>query len=287
MTRNRALLALHGIVLIWGFTGILGKEISLSAVPLVFWRTLFAALGILGFVLYYKKNTLIQPRQIIFMAVIGLLIAGHWVAFFTAIKVSNISTALTVLSTNAIFTSLVSPLILGNKLKWTEVMMGAVGTIGLAIIFHFESQFYLGIIWALLAAFLAAVFSSFNARMVRSMEPITMTLYELVFANFWVFIYLLMDTSIGLEWEQLDVRNGLLLLVLGWVATSIPFVVSIQVMKKLSPFTCAIAINMEPIYSILIAIYLYGSSEWMSSGFYWGAVLILSVVFLETFFRKK
>jgi drug/metabolite transporter (DMT)-like permease len=221
------------------------------------------------------------------MAVIGLLIAGHWVAFFTAIKVSNISTALTVLSTNAIFTSLVSPLILGNKLKWTEVMMGAVGTIGLAIIFHFESQFYLGIIWALLAAFLAAVFSSFNARMVRSMEPITMTLYELVFANFWVFIYLLMDTSIGLEWEQLDVRNGLLLLVLGWVATSIPFVVSIQVMKKLSPFTCAIAINMEPIYSILIAIYLYGSSEWMSSGFYWGAVLILSVVFLETFFRKK
>ena len=136
------------------------------------------------------------------MAVIGLLIAGHWVAFFTAIKVSNISTALTVLSTNAIFTSLVSPLILGNKLKWTEVMMGAVGTIGLAIIFHFESQFYLGIIWALLAAFLAAVFSSFNARMVRAMEPITMTLYELVFANFWVFVYLLMDTSIGLEWEQ-------------------------------------------------------------------------------------
>jgi hypothetical protein len=287
MTRSKALWALHGIVLIWGFTGILGKEISLSAVPLVFWRTLFAFIGILGFVLYYKKNTRIQPRQIIFMAVIGLLIAGHWVAFFTAIKVSNISTALTVLSTNAIFTSLVSPLILGNKLKWTEVMMGAVGTIGLAIIFHFESQFYLGIIWALLAAFFAAVFSSFNARMVRSMEPITMTLYELVFANFWVFIYLLMDTSIGLEWEQLDVRNGLLLLVLGWVATSIPFVVSIQVMKKLSPFTCAIAINMEPIYSILIAIYLYGSSEWMSSGFYWGAVLILSVVFLETFFRKK
>jgi drug/metabolite transporter (DMT)-like permease len=84
----------------------------------------------------------------------------------------------------------------------------------------------------------------------------------------------------------LDLKNVALLLVLGLVATSIPFVVSISVMKKLSPFTCAIAINMEPVYSILIALYLYGSSEWMSGGFYWGAFLILGVVFVETFLRR-
>ena len=286
MTRSKALWALHGIVLIWGFTGILGKEISLSSVPLVFWRTLIAFFGVAFFVLLYKRSVRIPLRQWFFLSIVGLIIAGHWVAFFTSIKLSNISTALTVLSTNAIFTAIVAPFILGGRIKKWEVVMGGIGTIGLGVIFHFEGQYALGIAWSLLAAFLASVFSSMNARLVKTMEPLTMTLVELFFANFWVMVFILCSSEQNFEWEMLDLKNVALLLVLGLVATSIPFVVSISVMKKLSPFTCAIAINMEPVYSILIALYLYGSSEWMSGGFYWGAFLILGVVFVETFLRR-
>ena len=287
MNRRSSLIALHAIVLIWGFTGILGKEISLNAVPLVFWRTLIAFLGVLGFVWIFKKKVLLSYQQVIKLALVGLLIAGHWIAFFTSIKLSNISTALTVLSTNAIFTAIVAPWIVGGKTSPRELLMGGVGTIGLAIIFHFEGQFALGILWSLLAALLAAVFSSFNARWVREMEPVSMTLMELLFANFWVMLFILLSPQEGFQVHLLDWRNIALLLILGWLATSIPFIVSIEVMKKISPFTCAIAINMEPIYSILIALYLYGSSEWMSSGFYWGAFLILAVVFIETLWRKE
>lgn len=281
------MIALHAIVLIWGFTGILGKEISLNAVPLVFWRTLIAFLGVLGFVWIFKKKVQLSYQQVLKLALVGLLIAGHWIAFFTSIKLSNISTALTVLSTNAIFTAIVAPWIVGGKTSPRELLMGGVGTIGLAIIFHFEGQFALGILWSLLAALLAAVFSSFNARWVREMEPVSMTLMELLFANFWVMLFILLSPQEDFQVYLLDWRNIALLLILGWLATSIPFIVSIEVMKKISPFTCAIAINMEPIYSILIALYLYGSSEWMSSGFYWGAFLILAVVFIETFWRKE
>jgi drug/metabolite transporter (DMT)-like permease len=287
MNRRSSLIALHAIVLIWGFTGILGKEISLNAVPLVFWRTLIAFLGVLGFVWIFKKKVQLSYQQVIKLALVGLLIAGHWIAFFTSIKLSNISTALTVLSTNAIFTAIVAPWIVGGKTSPRELLMGGVGTIGLAIIFHFEGQFALGILWSLLAALLAAVFSSFNARWVREMEPVSMTLMELLFANFWVMLFILLSPQEDFQVHLLDWRNIALLLILGWLATSIPFIVSIEVMKKISPFTCAIAINMEPIYSILIALYLYGSSEWMSSGFYWGAFLILAVVFIETFWRKE
>ena len=286
MTRSKALLALHGIVLIWGFTGILGKEISLSSVPLVFWRTLIAFFGVAFFVLFYNRSFRIPLRQLFFLSIVGLIIAGHWVAFFTSIKLSNISTALTVLSTNAIFTAIVAPFILGGRIKKWEVVMGGIGTIGLGVIFHFEGQYALGIAWSLLAAFLASVFSSMNARLVKTMEPLTMTLVELFFANFWVMVFIFCSSEQNFECEMLDFKNVALLLVLGLVATSIPFVVSISVMKELSPFTCAIAINMEPVYSILIALYLYGSSEWMSGGFYWGAFLILGVVFVETFLRK-
>lgn len=287
MNRRSSLIALHAIVLIWGFTGILGKEISLNAVPLVFWRTLIAFLGVLGFVWIFRKKVQLSYQQVLKLALVGLLIAGHWIAFFTSIKLSNISTALTVLSTNAIFTAIVAPWIVGGKTSPRELLMGGVGTIGLAIIFHFEGQFALGILWSLLAALLAAVFSSFNARWVREMEPVSMTLMELLFANFWVMLFILLSPQEDFQVYLLDWRNIALLLILGWLATSIPFIVSIEVMKKISPFTCAIAINMEPIYSILIALYLYGSSEWMSSGFYWGAFLILAVVFIETFWRKE
>jgi len=149
MSRSSALYLLHFIVFIWGFTGILGHEITLSSVPLVFWRTLIAFCGIAVWVLYKRQWSPISSRHFLGLVMAGLFIAMHWISFFTAIKVSNISTALTVLSTNAIFVSLVGPWIMAKKWDWREMAFGSVAVVGLVCIFNFETRFTQGILWGL------------------------------------------------------------------------------------------------------------------------------------------
>jgi drug/metabolite transporter (DMT)-like permease len=142
-------------------------------------------------------------------------------------------------------------------------------------------------LWGLLAAFLSATFSAINARLVRSVPSNQMALIEIAIACFTVGCYIVLNNNIGFQTELLDSRNILLLLTLGLVATSFPFIASIAVMRQLSPFVCAMAINMEPVYSILLALWLYGQSEWMSIGFYGGAIIIFGSVWLASMIKFK
>lgn len=276
MSRSSALYLLHFIVFIWGFTGVLGHEITLSSVPLVFWRTLIAFSGIAIWVLYKRQWSPISSRHFFGLVMAGLFIALHWISFFTAIKVSNISTALTVLSTNAIFVSLVGPWIMAKKWDWREMAFGSVAVVGLVFIFNFETRFTQGILWGLLAAFLSASFSAMNARLVKNVPSNQMALIEMAVACLAVFLYIVINDNEGFQVDQLNSRNVMLLMVLGIVATSFPFIASIAVMRQISPFVCAMAINMEPVYSILLALWLYGQSEYMSLGFYLGGAIILT-----------
>jgi drug/metabolite transporter (DMT)-like permease len=287
MTKSSALYLLHFIVFIWGFTGILGHEITLSAVPLVFWRTLIAFGGIALWVLYKKQWAIISLRQAAGLIIAGLFIAMHWIAFFTAIKVSNISTALTVLSTNAIFVSLVGPWIMAKRWDWREMALGSVAVVGLVFIFNFETRYTLGILWGLLAAFLSATFSAINARLVRSVNSNQMALVEMAVACFVVFLYIVLNNNESFQTDLLNAKNLSLLFILGIVATSFPFIASIAVMRQISPFVCAMAINMEPVYSILLALWLYGQSEWMSIGFYLGGLLILCSILIASLMKFK
>ncbi len=274
MTKSSALYLLHFIVFIWGFTGILGHEISLSSVPLVFWRTLIAFMGIAAWVVYRGKWQPISSRHLLVLAIAGLFIALHWISFFTAIKVSNISTALTVLSTNAIFVSLVGPWITNKKWDWREMALGSFAVIGLVFIFNFETRYSSGILWGLVAALLSATFSAINSRLVQSVPSNQMALVEMAVACGFVFLYIVLNQQETFETDLLDSRNLVMLIVLGIVATSFPFIASIAVMRHISPFVCAMAINMEPVYSIVLALWLYGQSEFMSAGFYYGAAII-------------
>ncbi len=276
MSRSSALYLLHFIVFIWGFTGILGHEITLSSVPLVFWRTRIAFCGIAIWVLYKRQWSPISSRHFLGLMMAGLFIAMHWISFFTAIKVSNISTALTVLSTNAIFVSLVGPWIMAKKWDWREMAFGSVAVVGLVFIFNFETRFTQGILWGLLAAFLSATFSAMNARLVKNVPSNQMALIEMAVAWLAVFLYIVLNDNESFQFNQLNSSNVLLLMVLGIVATSFPFIASIAVMRQISPFVCAMAINMEPVYSILLALWLYGQSEYMSLGFYLGGAIILT-----------
>lgn len=287
MTRNSAIGLLYLIVFIWGFTGILGKEITLSPIPLVFWRTLIAWFGISAYLIYKRYRLCFSSGQWRGMVLSGSIIALHWICFFTAIKVSNVSTALTVLSTNAIFVSILAPWIMQTRWNWREGAVGVVAVLGLVFIFNFETRYWEGICWSLSAAFFAATFSSINARLVKKIDPTPMAWVEIGVACICVLIYIIFSADVSFEAQNLNFKNTGLLLILGWVATSFPFIASIGIMRQISPFVCAMAINLEPLYTIVIALFLYGESEYMSSGFYIGGLLILLTTFLGPIWARS
>lgn len=292
-SRRQAIFILHGIVFIWGFTGILGKEINLDSDFLVFWRMIIAALAT-GIWAYFSKTSLRTHRkELLAFAGVGLFTAAHWICFFESIKVSNVSTALAVLSTTSFFVAIVGPMIRRTVFDWRELFLGVLVIAGLVIIFKFEPDKTWGITLSLCAALFAAVFSSYNSNLVKAHEPIKIAFYEMLIGVLAVGAYLIIgsvhpENTRGLsQLFEMTGKDLFLLLILGVVATAFAFVRSIDVMKVLSPFTCALTINLEPVYTIAIALFLYGESEYMTPHFYIGASLIMATLFIEAYLRRK
>ncbi len=289
MTNERRgnLLILHIIVFIWGFTGILGREISLSSIPLVWWRVFVATAAIGLFALLFKKDLRVTRRDILQFGGVGLLTAAHWICFFSSIKVSNVSVALAVISTTTFFVALVAPFIRREKFQSYELILGVLVIAGLFIIFKFEMKYSLGIVLSLVASLFAAIFSSFNSNFIQKHSSVKIAFWEMLFALAGVTMYLIFDQSLIASITTIGGYDFGLVLILGIVCTGFAFIAAIEVMKVLSPFTCAIAINLEPIYTIALALWIYGDSEYMSPAFYIGALIILSTLFIEAWLKKK
>jgi drug/metabolite transporter (DMT)-like permease len=287
MTRSKALLILHLIVFIWGFTGILGKEISLESDQLVWWRTLIAAMAMGLFALFTGRSLRVERKELLAYVGVGLLTAAHWICFFGSIKVSNVSTALAIISTTSFFVAIVGPFIRKTSFSILEVVLGIIVIIGLTIIFKFEPDMTLGIVLSLAAAFFAAVFSSFNSVLVKKYPPTRIAFYEMSAGMVGVTLYMMFNGTLDASLVDVGLRDFSLLIVLGTVATAFAFIMGIEVMKVLSPFTCALTINLEPLYTIAIALFLYKEDEFMSPAFYVGSILILSTLFIDVYARKK
>lgn len=277
---------MHLIVLIFGFTGILGELISLKAVPLVFYRTAIAAVVLAIFVAVAGKLQRLTSLQVLKLLAIGIITAAHWVFFFEAIKVSTISVAVATLASTALFISFLEPAFMRKRIDWREVVLGGVVIIGLVIIFQFETEYQLGILLAIVSAILAALFSVFNGIMIQEIDAVSISLYEMSAAAGGVFIFLLFTGRISAEFFVISNMDCVWLLLLGTIATAFAFVVSVDVMKVLSPFTVALSINMEPVYSILLALLIFGEKERMSTGFYAGAFIILAALFVDAWIKK-
>ncbi|WP_306641273.1 DMT family transporter [Sanyastnella coralliicola] len=286
-SRTKNLLLMHVIVLIFGFTGILGKLISIDAVPLVFWRCAIAAAA-LGLFLGFNGNMRrYEPKVVLQMAGIGLVAAAHWITFFAAIKVSTVSVALATLASSALFVSIFDPLVTKRKLDYREIILGVLVIVGLIFIFSFETQYKLGILLALISAFLAGAFSTFNAIQIKHRDAVNISFYEMLSATIGVLIYLYATGGVNEELVELSREDWTWLLLLGTIATAFAFVISVEVMKVLSPFTVALTINLEPVYSILLALLIFGEEEKMTSGFYLGAIIILGSLFVDALMKRK
>lgn len=271
-------LHLHFIVFIWGFTAVLGALITLEAIPLVWYRMLLAT----GFVFLYlkikKENLRFSMKTLGGFALAGIIIALHWLTFFGAIKASNVSVTLAVISTGAFFTSLLEPLLYGRKIIWYEVFFGLLVMVGLYIIFDVEASYTLGIVLALISAFLSALFSVINGKFVLKHKASAISFYELLFGVIGISIYLAISGSFTTDFFSVSTHDWMYLAILASGCTAYAFIASIHVMKWISPYSVMLTINMEPVYGIILALLVLGDAEKMGSQFYYGAIIILLTV---------
>lgn len=283
---KKNLLILHLTVVVWGITGVLGALISISAIPLVWYRVLiaFIALGI-----YFKwTKTDIRVNRSTFLKLIGTgaIVAGHWILFFQSIKMATVSVALVCLSALTLFTAILEPLIQRKRTSKLEMITGVFIIFGIYLIFKFESGYTYGIICGLLSALFASIFSIINSKQVQNRPAPIIAFYELVGAFMWVSIYLIIGQGFSSEF-YLNLHDWIYLLILGIVCTSGAYVAGVSVMKELTAFRVALITNLEPLYGILLAFMLFGKREQMTAGFYAGAALVLCTIFLFPIIKNK
>ncbi|MGV3705123.1 MAG: DMT family transporter [Arcticibacter sp.] len=285
-SRNRNLLILHGTVLVWGFTGILGSLISIPSVPLVWYRVLIAFITLY---VYFKatKTSLALPREaLIKLFLTGALVGGHWILFFQSIKSSTISVGLVCLSSLTLFTAILEPLIGRKKISGLEILTGVFIICGIVMIFKFESQYTLGISLGLGSAFLASLFSIINSRQVQKHPASLISFYEMIGAFIWLSIYMFATGGFD-SGLKLVASDFIYLMLLGTVCTSLAYVAGVSVMRELSAFRVALITNLEPVYGIVLAFIFFGSREHMTLGFYAGATMIMGAIFLYPYLRNK
>ncbi|HCO20014.1 MAG: DMT family transporter [Cloacibacterium normanense] len=270
---------LHLIVFLWGFTAILGKLIHANAEVLVFYRMLFASVFLYLFIRIIKKDSIKVSKKLLLKLVgIGSLMAFHWLFFFSSIKVSNVSIALSCLGTSTLFAALLEPLIFKRKIDLSEIVMGIVIVICISLIFKVEFQYKLGIIYGLICALLGTIFSVFNGKLYGKTSSGNIIFYE-IFGGFLVIsLYYVFSGQIS-QISEISYRDLALLTLLASVFTAYPMFESVNLMKYISPFTLILTVNLEPIYGIILAFFIFGESEKMSAVFYGASlVMILAIV---------
>nr|WP_315186834.1 DMT family transporter [uncultured Flavobacterium sp.] len=277
----KSYLNLHLIVFIWGFTAILGALITITADALVWYRMLFAGVFLALFIAFKKKSFKISPRALLKLVFVGALIALHWIFFFKAIHVSNVSITLSVFSLGAFFASLLEPIFYGRKVLWYEVFFGLIIIAGLALIMQVEVNYLNGMLYALTSIILGVLFTLMNGKLIQKHDPSVISFYEFGAGFFFISIYFLFQHKFSTDFFVLTFKNWMLILILASVCTAYAFTASVKVMQKLSPYTVMLTTNLEPVYGIVLAYFIIGGKEKMSIEFYFGALLIVITVILN------
>lgn len=283
---NKNLLILHFTVFIWGFTSILGQLISISAVQLVWYRVLIALVSLF---LYFKFNkTAFKVTRDSFLKLFftGALVGGHWILFFESIKLSTVPVTLVCLSAITLFTAIFEPIINKKRVSKLEIIAGLCIITGIFLIFKFETHYTKGIIAGLLSALFASLFSIINSKLVKHHEAPVIAFYELAGAFCWTSLFLLLTNGFAHDMALKNSDIGYLLL-LGTICTSLAYVAGVSVMRELSAFRVALVTNLEPVYGILMSFLFFGDMNKMTLGFWAGAIIILSTIFLFPIAQKQ
>ena len=272
---TRAWLQIHFCVLLWGFTAILGKAISLSAFPLVTWRMILVTASLVLLPDFWRGITKLPPRVIAADLGIGLIVAAHWLAFYGAIKLSNASVAASCMALAPVFMAFVEPLLVGTPFEMRDVFFGLAVIPGvLLVVGGTQAEMRVGVAVGILSAFLACVFGALNKRFISHGHALTVTGLEMAAGA-----VCLVLGSMGSVLVVPSRRDLILLLALAIGCTLVPFALSLVAQRHLSAFAASLAVNMEPVYSIFLAIPIFHEQQQLQGRFYLGVAIIFLVVF--------
>ena len=291
MATTRDYFKLHFIVFLFGFTAVLGKLISLPSVELVFYRTLLAALGMAVLMLIIKADFAVSKTDLLKIILTSIIVAIHWITFFASGKISNPSTSLVGFATCSFWAALFEPIAQRKKIQFLEVGLGLVVLIGLGIILAFDFKYPLGLFLGVISGITAALFTIINSKLVTRVSSHTITFYQMSGACLSILIFLPIYKSTFANGGELKLTptsiDWVYIATMAWACSVYAYSATIELTKKLSVFFIQLALNLEPVYGIILALLIFGQSEVMSLKFYLGTLIILSAVVIYPYLKRK
>lgn len=279
---------MHLCVLLWGFTAILGKLISIAALPLVFWRMLMVSVFLALWPPVWRQLAQVPRRALLACSGIGLLVTLHWLCFYGAIKLANASVAATCMALGPVFLALLEPRLSGRPFNGRELLLALLALPGVAMVVGgIPTEMQTGLWLGVLAAFIAALFSIGNKRMAMAHPALAMTAIEM--STGFVALSLLLpfwgEFGVALSWPSLT--DSLLLLVLAVACTLLPFALSLVALRQISAFSAGLLVNLEPVYAVVLAALLFGEQRELDAIFYLGILTILSAVLAHAWWQRR
>lgn len=282
---RKAHLQIHFCVLLWGVTAILGKLITLAALPLVWWRMLLVSVTLLCLPRVWRSLRALPPRLLLSYAGIGVIVSLHWLTFYGAIKLANASVAATCIALCPAFLAIVEPWVAGKRFDARELLIGAAVVPGVALVAGgVPGEMRIGLAVGVLSAIFVAFFSALNKRLVDKADALTVTCIELGSGT--LFLTLLAPFMAGPLFPVPDLHDGVLIVLLAYGCTLLPFVLALTALRHLTAFATQMVTNLEPVYAILLAIPLLGEQRELGWTFYVGVAIILGAVFAHPFLHR-
>jgi len=291
MASSKDYLRLHFIVFLWGFSAILGKLITLPTPEMVVYRALLAVAG-MGLVMYFRKQSFqVAGRDLMILFLIGLLVSLHWLAFFGAARVGNVSVSLVGFATNSLWAAFLEPWFNRERIKRYQVFLGLIVLSGLYIIFSFNFEYKLGLALGIFAGFSSALFSVFNSRMVKRVSSFAITFYEMIGVFMGGLLFLPVYQTFWADGEPIHLLpqgwDWLYLVLLAGGCSVYAYTVAVELMKRISVFMIQLCLNLEPLYGMAMAVVLFPATEKMPPNFYIGTLVILCAVVSYPLMKKR
>lgn len=281
---------LHLCVLIWGFTAIFGGLISLQAVPLVWWRVALSC-AVLPLLMPLAQLRGLSRKVILQMFGIGLLVGAHWLSFYGAIKLSNASVGVVTMATTSFFAAFTEPLFMKTKFKWYELALGLLVLPGMwMVVENLDFSMRAGLFLGLFGAFLCAIFSVLNKKMIERHDPPPLAMSFVELGAIVILCSVLMPFVLWFLPGQAFLPQGwdwLWLVILAWVCTVLPWFLTLKAFRHISAFYVNLSLNLEPVYGVLLAGLILNEHQTLKPGFYWGVAIILVAVFSHPFLKSK
>lgn len=288
---TRDYLKLHFIVFLWGFTAVLGKLISIPPVEMVFYRTLLAAIGMAVLMIFLKKSFSVSSKDLVGIFLTSIIVAIHWVTFFVSGNISNPSTSLVGFATCSFWAAFIEPIAKRKNIQLLEIGLGLIVLLGLTIILTFNFQYPMGLFLGIVSGMTAALFSVINSKLVHRVNAYTITFYEMLGACLVILFFMPVYQNTWAPRGELNLAptfvDWIYIAIMAFACSVYAFSVSINLSKKLSVFFIQLALNLEPVYGIILALLVFGQKEVMSLNFYVGTLIILAAVIAYPVIKKK